>query len=66
MRLFLILLSVTLSSTTAFALNAAPLSDANANGSDSAYTQPRFADVHKWCRGGPGQPPTYECESGRR
>ena len=23
-------------------------------------------DLTKWCRGGPGQPPTYECESGRR
>lgn len=23
-------------------------------------------DLLKWCRGGPGQPPTFECESGRR
>lgn len=66
MRLLPILPGAVVFTTIAFSLSAAHLPDTVARGPVSEIVQAPGLDIHKWCRGGPGQPPTYECESGRR
>lgn len=66
MRLLPILPGAVVFSAIAFSLNAAHMPNTVTRGAVGEITQAPGPDFHKWCRGGPGQPPTYECESGRR